>query len=107
MAWMEVPGGGRIADAPVAVVFENRIFLIARADDGSVWMTSSGNRQGWGEGWTKIAPVNTLTSAPSAVAQGDVLMVFGRGPDGSVQMLTHVAGTEWPDPDAQGGGPAV
>jgi hypothetical protein len=42
MAWTVIPGGGQTADAPAAVLFEGRIWVVVRAADGSVWANNRG-----------------------------------------------------------------
>ena len=88
MGWIELPGGGQTADAPTAVVFEDRIWLFVRADDGSVWANSGDDDGAW-ESWEQIGPAGTLASAPSAVAKGGGLYIFGRAPDGSIRTLSR------------------
>lgn len=88
MGWQELPGGGKTADAPAAVEFEDRIWVFVRADDGSVWANNSGDDDVW-EGWEQIGAPGTLVSAPAAVARGGGLHLFGRAPDGSICVLSR------------------
>ncbi len=88
MGWQELPGGGRTADAPAAVEFEQRIWVFVRAADGSVWATNGGDDDDW-EAWEQIGPPGTLLSAPAAVVRGGGLHVLGRGPDDAIVILSR------------------
>lgn len=88
MEWGQLPGGGQTADAPAAVVFEDRIWVIVRAADGSVWANNGGDDGEW-EGWEQIGPTGTLASAPAAAVKGGGLYIFGQGADDSIRTLSR------------------
>jgi hypothetical protein len=86
--------GGRTADAPAAVLFQNRIWVFVRVSDGGVWANNRGDEADW-EGWEQLGPPGTLASAPTAVVKGGGLYLGGRGPDDSVPMRSRSAFEGW------------
>lgn len=78
--WSAVPGSSLTAKAIAATVIDGRIRLFATRDADGRTFTTTSKGDGVFENWTEIG--GTLTSAPSAAAYGDWILLVGRGSDG-------------------------
>jgi len=76
--WIELPGGGRTASRPAAVVSAGRLFVFVQSVDNKILMNRLAADGSW-SGWSEVPGNGRTPSDPAAVVLNDKIYLFVRG----------------------------
>ena len=75
--WSEVPGGGLTRDAPAAVAYGDRLYLIVRGTNDHIFVNRLDGTT-W-TGWSEVPGGGLTLSGPAAAVYRDRLYLIVRG----------------------------